>query len=196
MGFFMITPKIRNFINNGINLILPPRCPISGEIVDQQGMISPPIWRDLCFISSPFCDSCGIPFEFGMEEGGRCLSCLENPPPYQAARSALRYDDASKKLILGFKHGDKTHLSATFLGMLRQAGREILNKDHIIIPVPLHKFRLIRRRYNQAAILGNALAKDCDLQHWPLALKRVRATKTQGHLNANERAKNVKKEGL
>lgn len=165
-------------------------------------MLAPAAWASLNFIASPYCKCCGIPLAYnpelslGQEEGGEALTCgpcLERPPPFESARAALKYDEASRPLVLGFKHGDKTHMAATFAPlMIRAAGKMIENAD-MLIPVPLHRWRLLSRRYNQSAMLSAELARLADIPSYPLALRRIRATPSQGHLKAAERHANVRK---
>ena len=178
-------------IKEGADLILPPRCPLSGEMVDSQGMISAKAWGELDFIAEPYCQICGIPFDF--ESGNTCMDCLDNPAPFISARSALIYNDASRDLILGFKHGDKTHMVRSFVPWLQKSGANMLEGADYIIPVPLHRWRLLARRYNQAALMGEALSCTLGIEHLPMALQRTRSTPSQGHLGTDERAKNVKK---
>ncbi len=180
----------QSLIQDGIDLILPPRCSVSGEIVDSQGMISAKAWGELDFIAEPYCQLCGIPFDF--EIGSTCMACLDNHPPFVSARSALIYNDMSRDLILGFKHGDKTHMVRSFIPWLMNTGASMLEGADYIIPVPLHRWRLLARRYNQAALIGNALSKSSGVEHLPMALIRTRATPSQGHLGTDERARNVK----
>jgi len=175
--------------------ILPPRCPFTGEIVDSQGTVSPGAWAELSFITAPHCAACGFPFEFAVPEGGSealCGSCLNQRPAYDAARAALVYNDASRDLILKFKHGDQTHVVVAMVPWLRAAGAEFWQEADVIVPVPLHRWRLLRRRYNQAALMAGAMGKDRGIASCMDALIRTRATPSQGHLNAGERAKNVK----
>lgn len=178
-----------------IDMILPPRCIVSGEIVDQQGMLSPEAWAGLNFIADPQCNRCGFPFDFDdgeINEGNICLGCSKSPPLFNKSRSALVYDDMSRDIILGFKHGDQTESVPSFIPWLMQAGGKIIDKTDYIVPVPLHRFRLIKRRFNQAGLMAQYLSK---ASHIPVvldALVRKRATETQGHLNSNERKKNVK----
>ena len=175
-----------------VDTVLPPRCVISGEMVDKQGMISAESWADLDFIAPPFCAQCGIPFEFEIEQGVKCSSCIEKPPPYESARAALKYNDTSRDMVLGFKHGDQTHAVRAFTPWLEMAGKELFEDADLLIPVPLHYRRLIARRYNQAALLAQSLAKKTNIPVAVDALKRTRATKVQGHMKAAERHKNVK----
>lgn len=186
-------------IEGGVDLVLPPRCLVSGEMVDRQGMLSASAWRGLSFIAEPYCSCCGQAFTFGDtgespdEDSILCVYCLDNPPPYSTARAALIYNDVSRGLILGFKHGDKIQMVRSFTPWLQKAGREMLAVADYIVPVPLHAQRLMARRYNQAALMAQGLAKASGIKHLPFALRRTRATPSQGHMNMLERKKNVKK---
>ncbi|MBX2834351.1 MAG: ComF family protein [Micavibrio sp.] len=176
-----------------IDTILPSRCIISGEIVDGQGLIASSQWGRLNFICTPHCDTCGFPFDFEVSEGALCAACLDYPPKYDSARSALVYDDVSRQFVIAFKHSDKTHYAPAFIPWLIRAGQELIDESDVIVPVPLHPLRLVRRRYNQAALLAMFLGKETGLGVANDAIRRTRATKTQGHLNMVERKKNVRK---
>lgn len=184
----------RNFCRGAVDAVLPPRCAVSGAIVDHPGMIAPSVWRGLRFIGDPLCPRCGVPFDFSVADAGEmvCTRCLTDPPAYASARAALTYDDASRPLILRFKHGDQIQAVHSFVPWLRRAGEGILEKADFLVPVPLHRWRLLRRRYNQAAIIAYALSKDCGVPCLPDALLRRRPTPVQGHLGHAERQKNVK----
>jgi predicted amidophosphoribosyltransferase len=171
-----------------VNLLLPPRCPLSGVVVDRPGMVSAESWAGLVFISSPHCSSCGLPFEVdvqGTELETLCGSCLASPKPYHRARSVLAYNDDSRKLILAFKHGDQTHLTLSFGPWLQSCGKDVLAEADALVPVPLHWVRLVKRRYNQSALLGEDLRRRTGIPHWPDVLRRERNTPTQGHQNAS-----------
>lgn len=183
-----------------LDLILPPRCPINGTIVERVGAISPSAWKELTFISDPKCDCCGIPFaiDSGISDdktastsGFLCADCLINPRPYNKARSIFTYNAGSRSMILAFKHGDKTHIHTTLAPLLDNLSKEFLGSDTIFIPVPLHWLRLVKRRFNQSAILAAETAKLSGNLHWPDALIRTRHTPPQGHKNAKDRHKNV-----
>ncbi len=188
-----ICSKAIGIFTDGVDVILPPRCPISGDIVSSQGAISSKSWGKLDFIASPLCAVCGIPLDFEVEDNLKCISCIDNPPPFKSARSVFKYGDVSRDLILGFKHGDKTHLVSSFTPFLEQAGREMLEKADYLLPVPLHTKRFIARRYNQAALIAEDLSKSTSVPHLPMAMKRTRSTPPQGHLTSDERIKNVQK---
>lgn len=184
-----------------LDWLLPARCPLTGDPVERQGMIAPAAWAALRFVAPPQCASCGIPLLWADESGDKtaenltlkCTDCLTEPPPFVAARAALVYDDASRKLILGFKHADQTYAVKTFVPWLVRAGDEFWGHDPLIVPVPLHRWRLLRRRYNQAALLAHGLARVTGRVCIPDLVLRIRATPIQGHLKAGERARNVHK---
>ena len=175
-----------------IDFLLPPRCVVSGVPVERQGMISPEIWGELNFVSDPACKRCGLPFEFNME-ADICAACLDHPPVFDKARAALRYDDGSRSVVLGFKHGDQLHAVKAFTPWLQKAGAGLIRRADIIAPVPLHYWRLVRRRYNQSALMAKDLARESEKTYIPDLLLRTRATPPQGHLKAGERAANVRK---
>ncbi len=173
-----------------LDFILPPRCPISGDVVTTQGDVSASLWEGLRFVSQPCCDCCGVPFSF--DDTQFCTECLRRHPPFDHARSALVYDDASRAMILRFKHGDCTKLAPSFARWMVQAAGELLSQADVIVPVPLHRLRLLSRRYNQAALLSKEISSMTGVPSCLDGLVRSRATVSQGHLSAPERARNVR----
>ncbi len=175
-----------------LDQILPPRCIATGEVVDRQGMISPKFWSELGFIEAPLCNTCGIPFSFPAAEGTVCVSCLDYPPEFDQARSAVVYNEASRKLVLDFKYGDRLNAVHTFAPWLIRAGKDLLDKTDFILPVPLHRQKLWQRRFNQSAIIAQELAKRAGKEWIADALLRLRATVPQKGLSKKERDLNVK----
>lgn len=181
-----------------LDAILPPRCLLTGEVVEATGMLSPSVWTKLNFISKPFCGACGLPFDIDAGEGesedreNLCGACLSEPPPFSHARAALRYDDESREIILAFKHGDRTEAVRAFAPWMRRAGADILEQADLLLPVPLHRWRLLRRRYNQAALIARALSDLSGVPWRAGALVRTKSTPAQGHMNHTERTENVR----
>jgi ComF family protein len=95
-------------------------------------------------------------------------------------------------MILGLKHADKIYAAKAFTPWLSTAGASMLSTADILIPVPLHRTRLLMRRYNQAAIIAQTLGQAHEIKTCVHTLKRSRPTKSQGHLAPLERHKNVK----
>ena len=129
-----------------LDTLLPPRCPGTGEIVEAPGTVSPAFWSQLAFIEPPFCSTCGMPFSFEMMgEDALCASCIEYAPAFDRARAALTYNDASRKLVVDFKHEDRLHALPAFATWLERAGAELVSACDVIVPVPLHRWRLWQR---------------------------------------------------
>ena len=104
----------------------------------------------------------------------------------------MLYDDISRKLILGFKHGDRTYAAKTLAVWMHRAGGEFLENSDAIVPVPLHRWKLFQRRYNQSALLAQQIGIMMGKPVLYYVLRRIRATPPQGHLKRKERQENVK----
>ena len=135
-------------------------------------------WSRIAFIAEPLCDGCGAPFEYDI--GARCAACLAQPRAFDRARAACLYDEASRDLILKFKHADRTDLSRLFSHWIGRAAADLLAEADAVAPVPLHPARLLHRRYNQAAEIARPLARTHRLAYLPDALVRARRTDSQG----------------
>jgi ComF family protein len=175
-----------------VDMLLPPRCLSCGETVAEPGALCGGCWPRLTFIAPPICAICGFPFDYDPGTGAICGDCLRDAPPFEHARTVLRYDEHSRDLVISFKHRDRTDAGPAFGKWMARAGAEILADADLIIPVPLHRRRLISRRYNQSAELCHALSRETDVPHNPDLLIRTRATPTQGRLTRVERERNVR----
>ena len=109
-----------------------------------------------------------------------CAACLAQPPAFDKARAIMAYDDNSNSAILALKHADRLDLVPGFSRWLTRTGQALLEDSDVIVPVPLHRSRLWRRRYNQSAELARQLAVSWRRVYEPLALVRSRATASQG----------------
>ena len=146
----------------------------------------------MTFLEGALCAHCGAPFDIDPGAESVCGPCYARPHAFDRARALVRYDDASKGLILAFKHGDRLDHAPAFARWMERIGRPLLAEADLIVPVPLHRWRLWARRYNQAAILAERLARGAAKPFEPLALERKRATPSQGAMaNAKARRRNV-----
>ncbi|WP_142848265.1 ComF family protein [Telmatospirillum sp. J64-1] len=175
-----------------LDMVLPPQCLACNAIVDQPGALCPACWSKVHFLAPPFCACCGQPFDLDPGPGALCGACLAAPPPFGRARAAFRYDDHSKALVLRFKHGDRTDAAPAYARWMVRAGADILAEADLLVPVPLHRWRLFARRYNQAALLALAVGRLTGVAVAPDALRRLRRTPSQGRLSRQGRARNVK----
>ncbi len=177
-----------------LDALLPPACPTCDTPVDSQGTLCATCFAGLALLTPPFCARCGVPFRHAGQGTGEgttpalCPACQAHPPAFDAARAALRYDDGAKRLILPFKHADRTDLAAPLAARMARAGAELLARADLVTPVPLHWRRLVARRYNQAALLGRRLAREARKPFLPDLLRRTRPTPALEHRGAAERA--------
>lgn len=172
--------------------LLPPRCLGCGAIAPRDGALCGACWGGLSFIERPWCACCGLPFEFDIEDGALCGGCAAGPPAFDAARAVLRYDDASRPLILSFKHGDRMQAGRHFGGWMARTGADLAQQADLVAPVPLHWRRLAARRYNQSAELARGVAAAAGIGLCVDLLRRTRATPSQGGLTRRARRLNVR----
>lgn len=183
------TPHITSAARRAIDIVLPPQSLMTGSL--ETGGIEGNIWGEVKFLDEPCCHMCGFPFEFDEGFKALCGHCTIKRPAYDMARAGFEYDDISRSLVLGFKHGGRTEGLRMFAGQMRRAGRQFLPEADYLIPVPLHASRRIKRRYNQSALLARALSKITAPLFDPDVIIRRRATPTQGGRSASARRRNV-----
>ncbi len=175
-----------------LDLVLPPRCIACGEEVEATNALCVACWRKITFLGEPCCACCGLPFAHELGAGALCGACAEARPVYDRARSALRYDDGSRGLVLAFKHGDRLHGAPAFGEWMRRVGAPLLADADLLMPVPLHWTRLFSRRYNQAALLAYAIQRAGSPGVAPDWLIRRRRTPSQGEFGPEGRQRNVR----
>jgi ComF family protein len=148
-------------------------------------------WSKLSFIAPPYCERLGIPFPFDGGPGLLSMEAIADPPAYNRARAAVRYDEVARTLVHALKYGDRLDLAPTMGRWMANAGRQLVAEADALVPVPLHWRRLWARRFNQSALLAETIAKANGRTVAHGALKRVKATPQQVGLGKSERAQNV-----
>lgn len=180
-------PALSAFGRRALDLILPSTA-LDGSAA-QSGGIPADSWARITFIEDPVCHGCGMPAEYALI--GRCPACEARPHLFSQARAACLYDEHSREPILQLKHADRTDLAPLFARWLSRAGRELIESADALVPVPLHRWRLLSRRYNQSAEVARRLAGSTGLAYLPDALTRPRPTASQGGRTASGRRRNV-----
>ena len=174
------------------DLFLPPVCIRCHAPNSAHGVLCAACWQGITFITPPLCDRLGLPLPYASgEEVSLSSMALRHPPVYGRARAAARFDGVMRDLVHGLKYGDRHEVTNLFGRLLRSAGSELLRDADLIMPVPLHRVRLWKRRFNQAAILAGRLSAATGLPIELSALRRVRRTASQVGLSRGERQHNV-----
>jgi ComF family protein len=180
----------RAVFGRALDIALPALCPACREQVRDSGLCAS-CWSKLSLIAPPYCERLGIPFAYDPGPGVLSMQAISDPPAYHRARAAVRYDDIARVLVHALKYGDRIDLAPTMGRWMARAGRELLADADAIIPVPLHWRRLWARRFNQSALLAQAISRETGVAVADTALKRIKATAQQVGLTQSERATNV-----
>ena len=173
-----------------VNTIYPPRCLACPEPTDAPHGLCPACWRETHFIAGAACSKCGVPLIGEAVAGDLCDSCQRHPPAWDRGAAAVTYEGAGRRVVLALKHGDRLDMVRPLAGWMEAAGREMLAASDLIVPVPLHWRRLIKRRYNQSAELARRLSRLSGTPAAPDLLVRKRATTPQEGMTRETRAKN------
>jgi ComF family protein len=170
---------------------LPPLCASCREPLGGGAGLCAGCWSKLAFIEPPYCARLGIPFTYDPGPGLLSMEAIANPPAYDRARAAVRYDDLARELVHRLKYGDRLDLAPTMGRWMARAGRELLAGADALVPVPLHWRRLWSRRFNQSAALAGIISESSSVPVLHETLRRVRATPQQVGLDKSQRAVNV-----
>ncbi len=176
-----------------LDLLLPPQCLTCDAPVDAPGRFCATCFVQAGFITEPCCDRCGTPFARANQGGPEliCDVCRADPPPWTQARGALRYEAQGRNLVLPLKYADRLENAAALAPFMLRAGIALVRDADVLVPVPLHRRRLLARRYNQAALLARAVARLGARPALLDALQRIRITAPLADLPAEARAREV-----
>ncbi|MGD9540450.1 MAG: ComF family protein [Methylocystis sp.] len=190
------TGLIRNLAGVGnafLDLVYPPSCLVCRKAVAGHGAICAECWRDIAFIERPYCERLGTPFERDLAQPGLIsLEAAANPPAFGRARAVARYDsDKARALAHRLKYYDPLELAEPIGRCMARAGAELLADADVIVPIPLHRLRLLARRFNQSAALAQAISRESAVPAEMMALERVKPTAPQVGLTRAQRAANL-----
>lgn len=167
---------------------LPPRCPGCGGVTGEDHLFCADCWCRLRFLAPPWCAACNRPFVYDRGAAARCARCLADPPRHAGIYAAVAYGEIARTVALRLKYGGRTALAET---VGRQMARLLPPGTDLLIPVPLHRWRLWARGFNQAALIASAITRACGVPHDPLLLRRIRATPPLRAMGAKARARTV-----
>ncbi|HEU0043677.1 ComF family protein [Sphingomonas sp.] len=168
---------------------LPPRCSGCGTPVGNDGQFCADCWGSLRFIGPPWCAGCHLPFDYDLGAGARCDACLARPPRRAGVSAAVAYGPVARRLALKLKYGGRMGAADTMAALMQ---RHLPSDAELLVPVPLHRWRLWQRGYNQAALIAAALARAGGVRCPPEVMVRIRRTPVLKALNGRERARAVR----
>lgn len=171
-----------------VDLVFPPRCPLCGEGLSSQVGLCSSCWSELAIPGEPACKLCQRPFSDSVSDGAICAPCLAEAPKHDGIAAGTLYNDASRRLVLAFKHGHRVAL-APMLARLMVPKLAEVDGEWLVLPVPLHRWRLWRRGFNQAALLAGEIAPAKGAHLMVDGLLRRKATPMLGGLGRKARAR-------
>lgn len=175
------------------DLVAPPHCLSCHQPVSEPASLCALCWAKLRQIDEPVCEVRGFPFAYDRGPGSVSEEARAAPPQWGRARAAVAFDEASRPLIHALKYRDSQESGLFMARLMERAGRTLLADAGLVVPVPLHRWRLWRRRFNQSAFLAQRLAAAAGKPFRPDILVRQRHTPPQVGLGADERRKNVRR---
>jgi ComF family protein len=184
----MLVPMMRRIDNSAVRLLapildfmLPPRCPGCAAVVEQDHRFCAGCWAQLTFLTGAGCAHCARPL--GAQDGLTCASCMRDPPDYDAVIAGVAYGDIAKRVVLRLKYARRPGLARTIAAVLADR----LPTGATLIPVPLHRWRLWSRGFNQTVAIARALEAKTAMPCSVTSLRRTRATPTLRGLGPSQR---------
>ncbi|KAA2233426.1 ComF family protein [Salinarimonas soli] len=175
-----------------VGLVYPPACIACGAATGEAHGLCAACWGGVPFIERPYCERLGTPFVADLGVGPLLSpAAIADPPVFERARAVARYEGAARDLVHRLKYNDRLELSGPMGRLMAQAGAELLAEADVLVPVPLHRVRLWRRRFNQAMALGSVISARSGVPCDPFLLARVKRTKPQIGLTRPQRQENL-----
>jgi ComF family protein len=171
-----------------LDFALPPRCAGCAGLIDEVGAFCPACWGQMEWLGNAGCQRCGLPL--AGTEVEQCGRCMADPPRLDRMRAAVAYDDLPRSIALRLKYGRKVALARTMARYMAPL-RGDWDGDTLVVPVPLHRWRLWGRGFNQSALVARELGRWWDLETDGRLLRRVKRTRPLKGLNHTQRRKAV-----
>lgn len=184
--------RLRGLAGATLDLVYPPACAGCGILLGTKASLCPHCWSKLYLIERPYCEVLGTPFSHDLGPGILSADAIANPPPFDRLRSVALYDDLARVLVHSLKYRDRTDLAPMMGAWMLRAGDGAVEAADAILPVPLHRFRLIWRKFNQSAELARALGRLSGKPVLVDAVHRTKRTRRQVGLAPRAREENVR----
>jgi ComF family protein len=175
-----------------VDFVYPPVCAGCGRFAERDGAVCPACWQTIRFIERPYCEVMGTPFTHDLGTGILSAEAIAHPPVFDRLRAVAAHDGLCQTLVHRLKYNDRLDLALLMARWMARAAGEHLTGADVIVPVPLHRSRLMSRRFNQSAELGRHLSALAGKPFNPVDLQRVRRTAHQVGLGEKAREDNVR----
>lgn len=175
-----------------VDLVTPALCLACGTPVGEPASLCVACWNRLRPIDEPVCDALGIPFAYDQGAGALSAAALSDPPAWDRSRAAVLFEDEAAGLVHALKYRDRPEAGLLMARMMARAGRRLLAETDVMLPVPLHRLRLWKRRFNQSAVLAQRIAALSGTPWRHDVLLRARPTRAQVGLDQEARRRNVR----
>jgi len=191
LGAARLARALGSAVEGAVRLVYPPACVACGAGVGEPHGLCARCWAGLPFIERPYCERLGTPFVADLGAPLLSPAAMADPPVFERARAVARHEGAARDLVHRLKYGDRLDLAKAMGRLMAVAGRELLGDADVIVPVPLHRVRLWRRRFNQAMALAGVVSGASGVPCDPFLLARVKRTQPQVGLTRAQRQENL-----
>lgn len=175
----------------GLDALVPPRCICCQAVLPHENNLCAGCWCKFRFIERPYCECLGTPFSVDLGLGTLSTQAIASPPPFRRLRAAVVYNDAARMLVSRLKYGDQHEAVAWMARQMQRCGSELVEDAHMIVPLPLHWRRMMKRRFNQSAELARLIARHTGTRLHTGGLKRIKHTRQQVGLDFAKRQRNM-----
>jgi ComF family protein len=178
-----------------LNFLYPAVCQICGRerAGAAEGYVGGQCWSALRFVTAPFCDRCGVPYQGDINHPFRCANCEGLDFGFRYARSAVVVTPLILQVIHRYKYNRALWFEPFLADLLERQAAPALGREQwdLIVPVPLHPRKEREREFNQAERLARRLGRALQIPVNTRAVRRVKFTDTQTRLTRPQRAANV-----
>jgi ComF family protein len=181
----------RRVTGAALGLLYPPTCIACQAATGEAHALCAACWAGIRFIERPYCERLGTPFTVDLGQPLLSPAAIADPPVFERARAVAEYHGTTSLLVHRLKYNDRLELARALGRMMARAGAELITNADVIVPVPLHRWRLWRRRFNQAMALASVVSEETQVPCDPFLLSRVKPTRRQVGLTKAQRQENL-----
>lgn len=184
-----------DIIKKSYKWLFPQKCIVCGCETDEDSILCYECFSKVTFIGNSCCSCCGklLDTEFGSD--ALCESCYKEKKFFDQGKSLFLYDFNTKPILMKIKNNENEYIAFECATLILLKYKDFILDTDIIIPVPSHWLRILKRGYNPASLVAKGIAIKSNQfpKFKEKVLIRIRNTKYQKNKNRIERVENVKK---